>query len=78
MKTGQLIPCKSSMLKGYAYDPASKTLTLQFKSGVSYEYQDVPLPVYEGMCAAESIGSFFSKNIRGQFKASEVNQDDTQ
>jgi|GEM_PF-2161370 hypothetical protein len=43
------------------------TLYLQFKSGIVYSYTDVPLPLYEELVSAPSVGQFFHRNIRGKF-----------
>jgi hypothetical protein len=63
-----LTPCQSSNIAAHGYDPASKTLALQFKGGGVYHYHDVPAEVAAGLSNAESIGKYVSQSIRGQFK----------
>lgn len=43
------------------------TLTLTFKSGHTYTYQDVPRSVYQGLLAAQSPGSYYHQNIKGAY-----------
>ncbi|MGE0799910.1 MAG: KTSC domain-containing protein [Lautropia sp.] len=61
-----LTPCKSAGIKALGYDAATKTLAIEFGSGV-YHYADVPPEVYGEMKASESIGGFYSRSIRGKF-----------
>lgn len=63
----QLIQLKSSNLKAAGHDPSSNTLAVQFTSGTVYHYKDVPADVASKLMQAESAGSFFAKNIRGQY-----------
>lgn len=61
--------CESSQFSQYGYDAETKTLAIQFHGGAIYHYDDVPQEVFDGLCGAESKGSFFIHNIkRGQFK----------
>jgi len=69
-----LIPCNSSQIHAYGYDPATKTLALQFKrkgengervGGSIYHYENVPADVYQAFVAAESKGRFFGAHIKG-------------
>ena len=45
---------------------AETTLRIQFKNGV-YEYDGVTKEVFDQFLAAESIGKYFHRNIRGIF-----------
>lgn len=58
----------SSNLEGCEFFPESGVLTLEFKSGATYNYRNVPANVYHGLMAAESHGIFFHENIRDKFK----------
>lgn len=57
---------ESSQIAGIGYDAASQTLAIQFKSGKQavYHYANVDAALYQEFSAAESIGSFFYKNIK--------------
>lgn len=62
-----LTPCNSSNLLAHGYDAASKTLALQFRTGV-YHYPEVPAAIYDGLKESESVGSYVQKAIRPHFK----------
>lgn len=61
-----MIKPNSSQIAGYDYDPATKTLTVEFKSGGTYTYHDVPAEKFEAMQAAPSVGSYLHANIKGK------------
>ena len=42
----------------------SATLAICFHNGAVYHYSPVPEPLYAGLIAAPSAGSFFHENIR--------------
>ena len=70
-KKNQHIPmcdCKSSQVKGYGYDAASRTLAVQFNGGGTYHYSGVSPDLYEKMKEAESVGSYLHNNIKGKHK----------
>lgn len=60
---------ESTLIKEVGYDAATQVLTIKLvgEEG-SYEYQKVPESVYKELMAAESKGSFFAKNIKGQYE----------
>lgn len=62
-------PVKSSNLAAVGYDPSTQTLEVEFSSGKVYSYAGVPADVAAAMTEAESVGSYFAKNIRGQYEA---------
>lgn len=47
-------------------------LTISFNSGNKYIYNGVPAEVIDGLWEAESAGSYFYKNIRGQYNTQKV------
>lgn len=57
----------SSNVTGIGYDPTTQTLAVRFKSGKTYNYQDVPPQVHKDFMAAPSKGSFFATNVKGKF-----------
>ncbi|NJK45260.1 MAG: KTSC domain-containing protein [Pleurocapsa sp. SU_196_0] len=61
----------SSNLRSVGYDPATRTLEIEFKNGV-YQYADVPLEEYEALMAAGSHGSYFIQNIRDAYSVSRI------
>lgn len=45
----------------------SDTLYLLFNSGVAYRYENVPKAQYRALIKADSVGSYFHKNIRNSY-----------
>lgn len=63
---------ESSNLARFGYDDASQILTVEFKSGATYNYFDVPSPVYEQMKAAGSKGQFLAQSVKGHYRFARV------
>ena len=63
-----LKPIKSSNIEGAAFDPATGTLTVKFKSGGVYHYSGCKQAHYDGLCSAESAGRYLNQTIKGSFK----------
>ena len=63
-------PVSSSNVKSVGYDPAEKTMAVEFKDGSVYHYHDVESDTHEGLMGAKSIGSHLHKNIKGVYKVS--------
>lgn len=68
----QTHPLKSNVIESCAYNEADKELTLDFKSGGSHKYSDVPKEIFEGILSAESAGKFFHANIKNKFPSERV------
>lgn len=60
-------PCKSSQIASHGYDPATKTLEVEFKTGAVYQYADVPAEVAAGFSDCDSVGKHFGQAVRGKF-----------
>lgn len=60
-----LIPVTSSQISQIGHDPRTNTLVVVFKNGSRYKYANVTTQLFEQLRDAESVGSFFSKNIKG-------------
>jgi hypothetical protein len=63
-----LQPVNSSNLAGIGYDADTHTLTIEFRSGGTYEYYDMEEQVFEGLRSASSLGQYFQENIRGRYR----------
>ena len=63
----EMTPVESSNLLEVGYDEVAEVLYITFKSGITYTYEDVPYYVYEELLSAESLGSYFHKNIRTKY-----------
>lgn len=61
----------STVIGAFAYDPASRTLTVTFRSGRRYRYHQVPAETYQAMRESFSKGAFFNRHVRDQFHFTE-------
>ncbi len=61
-------PAISSNILSAGYDPATKTLEIQFNTGKIYRYEGVPEATYKGMWEAESMGKYVAANIATKYK----------
>lgn len=62
----------SSVIRSFAYDAASRRLTIRFVSGRMYAYDHVPPEVAHRLQTAPSKGMFFNAAIRDRFAATRV------
>ena len=60
----QLHPVKSSNIKAVGYDPATKTLRVQFHSSGSYDFHQVAEHHHGKLMQADSPGKYFQAHIR--------------
>lgn len=70
----QLKPVTSSNIKAVGYDPSSKALHVQFKSGQTHRYDDVSPEKHAALMAADSVGSHFHQHIRNSHKSARVDE----
>lgn len=64
MQTPKLAPIESSMFSHHHYDPDSRKLTLQYKNGALWEYDDVPAEKNEAFLGSASKGRYFNDRIK--------------
>jgi hypothetical protein len=50
------------------YDTATKLLTVEFKNGTKYQYDDVPHEEYTRFRLSESQGKYFTSQISKNYK----------
>jgi hypothetical protein len=62
----------SSNIAAVGYDESSRTLRVQFTSGRTYDYADVPPGLAVELLSALSIGSFFAREIRAHYQGTPV------
>ncbi|MFA5257662.1 MAG: KTSC domain-containing protein [Opitutales bacterium] len=55
----------STYFNSVGYDPATRTLEVEFLQGDIYQYYDISEFIYRGLMSAHSRGSFFYSNIKG-------------
>lgn len=61
-----MTPVESSTIAAMAHDVATSTMTVDFKNGSRYQYENVTREKYEALLAAPSVGSAFDKEIKKQ------------
>jgi hypothetical protein len=61
-------PVESSSLVSIGFDRGARVLEIEFRSGASYRYLEVPPAVFEEMKKASSKGRFFARFIRGKYE----------
>ena len=62
------IPIKSSSIKSIGYDIESEILEVEFIRGDIYKYYEVIPKIFCNLLFADSIGSYFYKNIAKKFE----------
>lgn len=65
-------PLESSNISSVAYSDATKTLTISFHAGGTYEYYDVPEIVHYEIQQSASAGKYFHRFIRSTYKYKQV------
>ena len=64
MKT-QRVAVNSAAIQSVGYNDRKDKLHIVFTNGSRYVYNDVPVIIALQLVAADSIGKFFNRNIRG-------------
>jgi len=62
----------SSNLVSVGYNKEAQALEVEFQSGNTYQYLDVPESVYQGLMIAASKGEYFHDNILKEYEFVEV------
>lgn len=62
-----MISVDSSTVEEIGYDPSTKELLVNFKSGGSYKYLDVPHSTFNSLITASSVGSYLHQHIKGSY-----------
>ena len=57
-------PVISSMIASIGYDAKTKSLEIEFNSGMIWQYYDVPKSEFNKMNKADSLGRCFLDNIK--------------
>jgi len=65
-------PVVSSQIASIGYDKMERILEVEFTSGAVYQYEAVSPQIAEDLIAAESVGKFFNKYIRGTFNYTKI------
>lgn len=62
----------SSNLQEVSYDSETQEMTVQFHTGNTYLYRNVPQLVYMSLQRAPSPGSYFYRNVRTSYVGEQV------
>lgn len=68
----KLEPVKSSNIEAVGYDGSEQRLTIEFKDGAQYCYEKVPEKTFNELHKAESVGTYFYKNIKTNFECVKI------
>ena len=60
----QRVAVSSSAIAEVGYEDAARVLEVEFTSGRVYRYSDVPPEKHAGLMEAESLGTYFGREIR--------------
>lgn len=69
-------PVTSTNVKSIGYDPATKTLEVEYKSGGVYQHVGVPVEHYQELRRAKSIGSYLHTEIKPRFECTKIEESD--
>ena len=67
-----MIPVSSSNIAAIGYDAERATLIIQFNSGRTYEYYNVPEYEYNNLMNASSKGQYANQNSYKVYSQSEI------
>lgn len=62
----------SSNIAAVGYDDAQRYLYVEFTSGETYRFFDVPPNVHAALVGAESVGKYFSANVKNAYQWDKV------
>lgn len=68
-------PVTSGNIEAVGYDPLSQKMTVRFKGGREYEYDNVPNEAHTEFVSAPSVGSHYNKAIKGKYTATKVSEE---
>lgn len=67
-----LHPVSSSNIEAIGYDDAKKILAVKFLSGAVFHYASVEADTALDLLHAESVGRYYTKNIKGKFAGAKM------
>jgi hypothetical protein len=63
-----MLKVESSNIDAIGYDPDLKRLSVRFKSGRTYQYENVGEDDYQNLLNASSTGKHFNDHIKNNFR----------
>ena len=64
------------MIASIGYSQADEILEVEFQNGRIYQYDGVPAAKHVSLLSADSVGAYFNKNIRDQYRSRYVSTRD--
>ena len=65
-------PVSSNHLEAVRYDETRRSLTIRFRDSREYEYEEVPVELYQDLLRAPSPSFFFRSRIKAQFRTNRL------
>lgn len=62
----------SSAIAAIGYSSSYEAMLIEFHDSGRYLYYSVPSSIYQEFLRADSIGSYYNKNIKGQYRCEKV------
>lgn len=59
---------QSSTIEEIGYNAKDLIMTVVFKNGATYDYQEVPSHVYEAVMESESVGKALNSEVKGNYE----------
>jgi hypothetical protein len=59
---------ESSNISRFKYDEERRILTVEFQTGATYDYFDIPPTIASELSAAPSKGQFLARSIKGVYR----------
>lgn len=66
------VSVESSHISTVGYDAPTRTMEIKFTNGDLHSFEDVPPEVHQRLTGADSVGTFFHKYVRPNFKSIKV------
>lgn len=68
----RMIPVQAQNITSIGYEPEKKFLYVEFRTGLSYRYDNVPRRLYLGMLSADSADDYLRDYIRSKYPATSL------
>jgi hypothetical protein len=72
MKDVEMQSVVSEHLDSVGYDEESKTMTIDFTDGSTYEYRGVTKDAFDNLVDASSVGDHFRRYFKGKYAYTKV------
>lgn len=69
-----LTPIESSMFSHHGYDPDNRKMTVRYKNGAVWEYDDVGIDKHATFTGSASPGKYFNDKIKNNHAGRKVSE----